>query len=242
VADKSLAKALKRKMGLDEDILSGRHEIMGDASLLMNPARRRIFHHVCNHPCSHLREISRNLSTSLQTARWHLSKLSEGGLVTEEAAGKKILFYPNNKIIGKQECQLIYILRNNDVLYVYLYIMKHPQATQSAMGRSLDIYQQRLSLLLKSLERAELIGFTKIGREKCYRTTGRIDRMVERLDQDANRYKEWLMDVLRRDGVNPGITDSDKETLTIKLDFGAAEPVSLVFYMNPIAAFLKNEQ
>ncbi len=242
MADKSLAKALKRKMGLDEDILTRSHVISGDSSLLMNAARRRIFEHVCNHPCSHLRKISRELNVSLQTTRWHLVKLSDGGLVVMIPKGKKTLFYPNNRIIGEQECQLISILRRKDALKVYLFIKRHPETTQRALSQSLDIYQQKLSVILSSLDKAELISHEKIGREKAYSTSNRINEMVESLEKNITRYERWLMDVLTRDGVNPKIAESNGGTLTIRLDFGAEKPTVLTIYKNPLSALLGTDK
>jgi DNA-binding MarR family transcriptional regulator len=239
VADKSLAKALKRKMGLDEDILARGRVISGEVSLLMNAQRRRIFEYVCNHPCSHLREISRKLDMSLQTAKWHLEKLHGGGLLAMVAKGKKTLFYPNNRILGIQECELISLLYRKDALKVFLFIRQHPKQTQKAMIQSLDIYQQRLSGILLSLEKPGLISFEKVGREKAYCTTPKIRELEESLQTMTPRYERWLMEVLTMDGVNPKVTGSDSKIVTIRLDFGAEEDPVLKINKNPLAALLR---
>lgn len=241
VADKSLAKALKRKMGLDEDILARGHVIPGEVSLLMNAPRRRVFEYVCNHPCSHLREISRKLDMSLQTAKWHLEKLFDGGFVAMVAKGKKTLFHPNNRILGIQECELISLLYRKDALKVYLFIQQHPKQTQRVMSRSLEIYQQRLSGILLSLEKPGLISVEKVGREKVYSTTPKIRTLEESLQKMAPRYERWLIDVLTRDGVNPAITGSDNEILTIRLNFGAEENTVLSINKNPLATLLRTK-
>lgn len=238
VADKSLAKALKRKMGLDEDILTKGHVITGDVSLLMNASRRRIFRYVCNNPCSHLRDLSRKLDISPQTARWHLSKLSEGGLLAKIAKGKKTLFFPNYGIIGERECEVFSLLRREDVLKIYLFITKHPEVTQGTISQSVGTYQQKLSMKLTSLEDAGLIGHKRIGRMKAYSTTDRVKNAQEKLEKGKEIYKRWLMDVLTEDGVNPNIISDEAETLSIRLDFGTAESSVFTINKNPLATLL----
>jgi DNA-binding MarR family transcriptional regulator len=228
-------------MGLDEDLLTGRHVVTGDVSLLMNPARLRIFQYVCNHPCSHLRDISRKLDISLQTARWHLSKLSEGGLVGADATGKKTLFFPESQLIGERECQIFSLLHRKYVLDVFLYIKRHPRSTQGELSRTLDIYQQKLSMILVAMEKAEMIGHEKKGREKAYSATDGIDEIVHRLDNNTNRFGKWLIQVLTKDGLNPVITESNKEVIIIQLDFGVEEKPVLSVYKNPLAAMLEGE-
>ena len=241
MADKSLAKALKRKMGLDEDILTGSHLISGDVTLLMNGPRRRIFQHVCNNPCSHLRDISRKLDMSPQTASWHLSKLSEGKLVAKTVLGKKTLFFPNYGKIGEGECEVFSLLRRKDVNKVFLFIMKHQEVTQGSITKSLGIYQQKLSMKLTSLEKAGLIGYEKKGRKKVYSTTNEIQELEKRFLKNFTGFEKWLMDVLTKDGVNPKITEEDEGKITIILDIGSEEKTHITINKNPLMALLSNQ-
>jgi DNA-binding transcriptional ArsR family regulator len=114
MADRSLAKALRRKIGLDEGILAKIEAKRGESSLLMNPSRRKIFEHVCNHPCSHLRTISRATGYSTQTVRWHLRKLMEGGLISESSNGRKKFYSPLKNIIQSEECDVLAILNRGE--------------------------------------------------------------------------------------------------------------------------------
>jgi predicted transcriptional regulator len=239
VVDKSLAKALKRKMGLDEEILTRSRVISGDVSLLMNAPRRRIFEYVCNHPYYHLRGISRKLNISLQTAKWHLSKLTEGDLIATITKGKKKLYFPKNGVIIEMECEILFLLRREETLKVYRFIRKHPKETQRTISRSLDIYQQKLSMILLSLERTGMISYEKIGREKAYRSTDKIKEVEESFQKKSLRYEKWLIDVLTRDGVNPHIIESDIETVTIQLEIGREETPLLNISKNPLTVLLR---
>lgn len=239
MAEKSLAKALKRKIGLDEGILTKIEGRRGESSLLMNSSRRRIFEYICNFPCSHLRAISRATGFSAQSVRWHLRKLVEGGLISEASEGKKKIYSPLKNIIEAEECKVLTLLHKEDIRSVYLFIEKMPNKTQRELCKALGMYQQRLSRILLILENSGLITEKKIGREKAYFVTGKVGELEEVFDLKITTFEKALMEALQADSLNPSIESSNDNTLQIKLDIGGGEGPILKISRNPLSTLLR---
>lgn len=240
VADKSLAKALKRKMGLDEGILIKVEVKRGESSLLMNPSRRRIFEFICNFPCSHLRALSRAIGFSTQTVKWHLMKLIEGGFISESSDGRKKIYLPLENVIEPGEYHLFCLLNIDSVRRIYLAIEKQPMKTQRELCKSLGTYQQILSRGLLSLENGGIIAYEKIGREKAYISTGKIRELEEAYDIRSKTFEKALIDALQADSLNPTIESSEENILEIRLDFGGDERPILKIPKNPLKALLRS--
>lgn len=242
MADKSLAKALKRKMGLDDEILHRTRAVEGGVSLLMNGTRREIFAYVCNVPCSHLRAISRELGLSPQTVGWHLAKLEDGNLVSRIRRGKKHLYFPFGHIMGVNECGVMHALSGGDALRVYRLIHSAEGGTQKDMAEALNIYQQKLSTILLKLEAAGLVAHGKRGREKVYSSTGRAEEVAGGFDGKGPVYRRNLISVFIGDGLGCTEIESDDNEMVFRLDIGAGEHPVFRVYRNPIRALLEGEE
>ncbi len=236
--DKNIAKALKRKIGLDESILAKAEYEIGEQSLLMNSSRRKIFQYICNHPCSHLREISRATNYSPQTVRWHMRKLTEANLITESVIGKKKIFTPMKNIITTEECKVLTHLKTDYAKIVYLAIEHNPKITQKKLCETLDIYQQRLSLVLHKLIISGLIFEDKIGRVKAYSVTNKIEELKEGFTRKSEGFIIVLMDALKADSLNPKIESSPEDTIIIRVTIGGGESAVLHINKNPIYTIL----
>ncbi len=239
MADKSLAKAFKRKIGLDEGILPKVEVKRGESSLLMNPSRRKIFEYICNYPCSHLRAIARTTGYSPQTVRWHLGKLMQGDLISENAHRGKKLYSPFKKIIEPEECNVLAMLNREDIRDTYLFIEKKPKKTQKELCKALDSYQQILSRILLSLENSDLITHEKVGREKAYIVTPKVREIEKDFTSKIKKFEIALMEALEADSLNPSIEDSDKNHLSIKLDIGGGKEPILKINKNPFTSLLR---
>ncbi len=238
MADKSLARALKRKIGLDESILEKIEARSVEESLLMNPSRRRIFEHVYNCPGSHLRAISRATDFSPQNVRWHLRKLMAKGLLTESSRGKKKTYTPLNSVLKAEECTILALLTGKDTRRVYLFIEKRPRTTQREMVRTLNIYQQKLSRILLSLEHSALITHEKIHRTKAYSVTGKAQELQNAFDHRGKGIIRELLAALEDDGLKPKIKRSGSNSIWIQLNIGEGEQPILKVHKNPLKALL----
>ncbi|UCE74739.1 MAG: hypothetical protein JSV56_03295 [Methanomassiliicoccales archaeon] len=240
MAEKGLAKALKRKMGLVDDILTQIETKKVESSLLMNPSRLRIFEFVCNFPCSHLRAISRALNFSCQNVKWHLRKLIDGGMITEGSLGKRKIFSPLRNYIKKDECEVFTLLGNDEIRRVYILIDTGSDMTQKSLCEAADIYQQRLSRHLIIMENSGLIYHEKIGRKKIYNTTNRVKELEASFKAKKGIFENTLIKVLRADGVNPRIIRSNADKLLIELDIGGGEKTVLRINRNPISTLIQS--
>lgn len=238
VEKKSLAKALKRKIGFDEDILSKIQGKRGEVSLLMNPTRRKIFEYVCNFPASHLRAISRGTGYSTQTVKWHLGKLVEGGLLSRKNFGIKKIYSPLKNILNAEESELLALMNDEEIKKVYLYIKDHPLKTQKDLCNNLGMYQQSLSRILLILEKSDLLIYKKKGREKKYLSTNKFEDLVEAFDKRSSFWQNTLLAALEADSLNPQLESSDSPSLIIKLDVGGGKYSILKVPKNPFAVIL----
>jgi DNA-binding MarR family transcriptional regulator len=239
LAKTGLAKALERKMGLDEGILTKIKTKDVESTLLMNPARQRIFQHVCNYPASHLRKISRDLDFSTQTAKWHLVKLTEGGLISSYKIGKKHVFVQLKDIITITEAQVLSLLHDNETKQIIHFIDENPEPTQKEMEESLGIYQQKLSRILTSLEKHDIVAYEKRGREKVYSLTALLKDLRSSFDNRFNTFQTLLLSALRGDGVAPKIKGSTLRILSVEIDMGGNKKAVLKIQKNPLRNLLK---
>lgn len=241
MADKSLARAFKRKIGIDEGILPKMEVKRGESSLLMNPSRLKIFEYICNYPCSHLRAIARTTGYSPQTVRWHLGKLIHGDLISEHAHRGKKLYSPFKKIIETEECGVLALLSREDIRDTYLFIEKKPKKTQKELCQALDSYQQILSRILLSLENSDLITHEKVGREKAYFVTPKVREIEKDFTSKIKKFEMMLMHSLKADSLNPSIESSNENHFTIKLDIGGGKGPILKINKNPFTTLLRRK-
>ncbi len=241
MADYHLAKALKRKIDLDDEFLSKIKGIPGEKSHLMNPSRRRIFGYICNFPCCHLRKIARACGYSAQNAKWHLNKLTQAGLITEREYGKKKIYSPLKDIIGSEECKALELLNRNDFKQVYLFMVNQPKKTQKEIGYDLGIYQQKLSRILISLENNDLITTDKRQRWKIYSPTTRIHKLAKDFDLKDPTFKMSLIEALAQDSLNPKLVGSDHNIIKINVDIGPRKAI-LKINKNPFKALIIDNQ
>jgi predicted transcriptional regulator len=240
VVKAGLAKALERKMGQDEGILTKIETKGVDSSLLMNPSRRRIFEFICNNPCSHLRKISRSLDFSTQTARWHLLKLVDKNLIAQHEFGRKKLYSPLSYNLDIESAHVLALLNNEDIKKIYLCIKDKPNITQKQLGRSLDIYQQLLSRSLLIMEGKGLITHKKQAREKVYFTTDLLKQLEYGFDKRSLSFEKELINALKNDGVDPKLVPSDKNYVKISIDAGGKSHSILKINKNPVRAVLEH--
>lgn len=236
---KGLAKALERKMGLDEGILKKIETKAVESSLLMNRSRKEIFQFLCNNPCAHLREISRAIDFSVQTAKWHLEKLTLGKLISERKIGNKRVFYPLTGLIMEKECRILTLFHDRNIKMIYLHLEETPRKTQKQLFQKLNIYQQLLSRALIAMERHNVISHEMKGRTKVYFITGLIDGIETDFDLKAKDFEKRLISALKADGVAPKILHSGADCLEAEIDSGGKGRSVIKIQKNPIRAVLK---
>jgi DNA-binding MarR family transcriptional regulator len=230
--ERSLARALGRKIGLPQDILKDIRTIEVERSLLMNTSRRRIFSYICQHPCSHLRAISRGMDQSPQNVKWHVIQLRYGGFVSEYAIGNRTCFGPLD-FISQKECRVLSLLNERHARAIFLLIRKQPGIGQMEICGNLKIYQQKLSRIMAALESRDLVSWNIAGRSRKYFTTGKMDLMMESYDGKEGQFEERLMVQFEKDGLNPVKHRSRRHFLVVQVDVGTKSKKKLAIPLNP---------
>ena len=236
---KGLAKALERKMGQNEGLLTKIETKAVDSSLLMNDTRRAIFQFICNHPGVHLRMISRSLNFSTQTAIWHLEKLVSRGMISKSKFGNKNHYYPLQKFVSDENRKILALFYNGNIKRTYLHLMNNPDVDQKHLISELNIYQQLLSIALITLKRHELVDYETRNKTKIYHITNRLDELVVYFDQRSLDFENLLDEVLKSDGVNPKVISKDAYRINFEIDSGGSKRSYLKIQKNPVRAVLK---
>lgn len=239
---KGLARALERKMGQSEGLLSKIDTKAVDSSLLMNDTRRRIFQFICNHPGVHLRCISRVLDFSTQTAAWHLRKLLLKDLVSISRFDNKDHYYPLKDCINLEEKKLLAIFYNDDIKKIYLHLKENPNISQKQMIDDLNIYQQLVSKALITLKNYDIVTYETQNRKKIYKTTDRLVELEDHFDSHAKDFENRMVLALSEDGVDPVIISSGSDAVIIEVDSGGLDRTTFELQKNPVRALLKPDK
>jgi DNA-binding MarR family transcriptional regulator len=239
VVKKGLAKALERKMGLDEGLISQIETKSVDSSLLMNRTRLSIFQFICNNPGAHLRMISRELDFSTQTATWHLKKLVHKGLISRSKFANKNHYFPLDDIFSGEEQRILALFYDLNVKRIYLHIKDNPDVDQTSMVSDLNIYQQLLSKAIIALQRYHLITHKTQNRTRLYRLTDRLEEIKENFQGQTKIYENMLVQALTQDGVDPKIISTEGDIIKIELDSGGSKRTFLAMEKNPYKTIFK---
>ncbi len=195
-----------------------------DVSLLMNPVRRKLFEYLCLHPCSHLSQVSRALRVSANTARWHLRKLTRGGLVTTSKSGARTLYYPFD-FVSLGSLSIFEFLSDRRMRELYLYLVDHPGSTHSELAKSGELSNQATIRATKKLENLGLVSRIRDGVYARYFPT---DILLKKKEEDLSRMKSFQKAILKRlrsEGLRPNIIRQESSHVMIEFTLGSEKGV-----------------
>jgi len=129
-------------------------------------ARRKIYDVVRKFAGSHFREIERKSNLPLGTAKYHLSYLTKLRLIKEEKDGNNIRYFP--KEFNAENKKLLGLLRQKTLRKILLFILTHNHCNHEQIVQSVGLSPSTVSFHLKKLERSNIIGFIKKGRNTFY--------------------------------------------------------------------------
>lgn len=214
--NRSLGKALKKLVSLEEEIIKQPVRKKGE-SILMNQTRLNIFQYLCNYPCAHLRGISRDLEIATPTATWHLKKMIDAGLITEKKVGKSTLFYPSD-LIEDEDVAVLALLSTDRARLVFLHTQQKPGETQKELYGALRISHQSVRWYASKLEELGMISSVEDGKYKRYYPTNLIfDRASRRR---VKYFRENILNRLKKDGLDPEIIKSIDRELVVRITAG----------------------
>ncbi|MFQ6059682.1 MAG: winged helix-turn-helix transcriptional regulator [Thermoplasmata archaeon] len=188
-------------------------------SLLMNTQRRRLLEYLCLHPCSSLSGISSSLEISPNTAKWHLDKLKEDGIISKKVSGRKTLYYPTG-LISTDDLEIFEILGERRVRALYIHLVDKPGSTQSSLANSLKMSSQTIS---RATHRLESLGLVNKIQDGVYTRYFPSDLILARKEENFPREKAFQENVLRRlrsEGLKPKIVRRSSSSLLAEISMG----------------------
>jgi len=205
-------------------------------SILMNDKRQKILQYIFKFPCSHLHGIARNLGFSINATRWHLNKLISGGYISEHYFSNRKIFFPNN-CLNEPDIKLLGIMNGNKNEIIYNEIKNNPGITQKDLINTLNKKQSTLVDNLNILEESNLIYSQKDGIFRRYYPTTLLKTRERVNRKPMKEYRGYLLQILRRDGVEPEILRTTDKKFHIRIKSGKSNS-DLVFHFNPYERFI----
>ena len=228
--------ALKKTITRPEK-MAGLEKEKVPVSVLMNDNRQKILQFIFKFPCTHLHGIARTFKFSINSTRWHLSKLKEVGYITDHKFGNRKIYFPVNSLT-KTDINILGLLNDKRFESLYLNILSNPGITQKELIDHLEKKQSTTVDNLNTLEKNQLIYSQKDGIFRRYYSTSKVSTREKLNRRRQKKYRGFLIQVLIHDGVEPEIlrTTDIKYHIRIKSGKGRSD---LVFYFNPYDRFVK---
>lgn len=130
--------------------------------------RRKIYNLINKSPGLHFREIQRRLALATGSLDYHIHFLYKHGLLRQEKDGKYTRYYPLTKNWGKQEKDILSLLRQKRIRHILIFLLERRSAAASDISTSLAMTPSTLSWYLKQLTEKNVIMLTKRGRFRFY--------------------------------------------------------------------------
>ncbi|MCK5560902.1 MAG: winged helix-turn-helix transcriptional regulator [Thermoplasmata archaeon] len=231
-----MLKALKQTI-TRKDSIPDLEEPKVPKGILMNSTRRRILQYLSRYPCIHQNEIAKTMGLSLNNARWHLGKLVENGYLSTSRIGKKRVFYPTG-LIELDDIGILTLVNNKKTIRIFPIISSTPGITQKEISNLTNIKPQSLTEKLKLFEKYGLIASVHDGSYKRYYPTELIKAREKTNHKRFKEFRQIMLKVLVRDGVNPNIIRTTDRNIHIQITAGKAKS-DLILYLNPFIRFLE---
>lgn len=237
-AGKSFAKALKRDIGREKDIIDESWEVQTGKSLFMNQTRQRIFRYLCEFPCSSLSTIARDIQLSVPSTSWHLKLMEERRLIYRETIGNQIVFFPGEMIEGSL-IPILSLLTNLKTNEIFIEILRSPGIKQNELTERLGVSHQSINTFTNRMENVGLISIVKDGKFTRYYPTKKINQLEIKQRKKLKGFREWIIKELKYDGVNPKLLRVTDRELTFQITSGRSLK-SIKLSVNPFVSVIQN--
>ncbi|MFX0114234.1 MAG: winged helix-turn-helix transcriptional regulator [Candidatus Hodarchaeota archaeon] len=196
-------------------------------SLLMHPARRRIYSLVCESPGTYFHRIGEVLDIPAGTLAWHLKKLQENGLIGTIKHGGRRIFFPIG--LRSPEAEKIFtVLLNDTTRRIFLYVVNNSAQTQTEIAQNLDLHHDTTRYHLSALENVELIELIRDGRTVRASKGPAAIRLQERsLNVISESFVAFLTSKLIEGCLHPEIVQQTSERLILRIECPVGEDIIL---------------
>jgi len=184
---------------------------------LANGNRRQIFRYLCQRPCAHPSEISKALSVSQATVRWHEGHLLEHAYV-EMDSGRVV---PRG-LIPLADVELFALLAMPGRDDVVRATHREPGLPLRELAARVHLTRQSVSKIARELAEAGLAAIVEDGRARRVFPTDLLERRREENRFRVVAFGEQLLRRLREDGLFPELLRRDDRVLLIRI--GSSPP------------------
>ncbi len=231
----SLGKALQR-IFQQEDLIRNIEAQDSTNSFFMSDIRREILFHLVGSPCDHLRGIAGHVSVKPPSANWHLSLLSEAGIVKSSTFRNRKVYWITG-LIDNEHLEYLSLLRDKLDHDILRSLAIDGEMRENTVSREFEIKQQTAFKRLHYLENAGLIKGSGKGHGKLYAISQLLHELDSHYKDKAYDNQLAFMELLIKDGIRPKLRKRNGSLLYIDLNLpGGNERRKLQF--NPIADVL----
>lgn len=202
-----------------------------EASLL-NEHRRQVLAHLFWRPCSTASDISKVLTLSVGSVRWHLDKLTASGLLSYDGP----YYYPRG-LLDPEDVELFKHLSSERIHRILLLLAETQGISQSELAKVAATPRQMVAQVMSDLRGLGLISDLKDGRFLRYYITDVLAAKSEHYAAKARTYSEWLLHKLEDQGIEARVVRGTTQVLELEIGSEGARS-ALLLRLNPIAAIM----
>lgn len=210
--------AFKKEIEEDKEPSKGISEIV-KKTLTMNPRRQEIFQYLCRYPCSRLSKIARNLDISNAATKWHLERLCENDFISKVEVKKETVFYPAN-MIDENDIMIFSAVNHERGIPVLRKILSKSGISQKDLLNEVALNQRTVVRHAGELEHVGLIESIQDGKFMRYYPTKLLSKKSDDYRKRAARFRKHLLNMLKKDGVNPKVIRSTDHALHVRITAG----------------------
>jgi predicted ArsR family transcriptional regulator len=210
--------AFKKEIEEDKEPSKGISEIV-KKTLTMNPRRQEIFQYLCRYPCSRLSKIARDLDISNAATKWHLERLCESDFLSKVDVKKEIVFYPAN-MIDEKDIMIFSAVNHERTTPILRKILAKSGISQKDLLKEVALNQRTVVRHAGELEHVGLIESIQDGKFIRYYPTKLLSKKSEDYRKRAARFRKHLLNMLKKDGVNPKVIRSTDYALHVRITAG----------------------
>jgi DNA-binding transcriptional ArsR family regulator len=230
----AMLRELKKLIGKDISDKSAIFARNIESSMMMNPARLRIFTYLCRKPCSGFNVVCRSLGLKPPSAGWHLHKLATSGFVSRVEIGNRAVYMPIGMI--RQDDIRFFTLLNrdkSDASTVLKFILEQPAVTLDEIVKISGTSRIRTARLLASMKKVGAVFAVKDGRFKRFYISSEMMKLLNIYRKREKAFKSLLVSMFRADGIIIDIHAIRNGTIILKLGIGRRRE-TVTFYINPV--------
>ncbi len=150
--------------------------------------RRVIYNFILKHPGVYLREISREIKIPKTTLKYHLGFIEKYELILSKKDGEYLRYYVTKKV-GRNEKEILTLLRKKTNLHIVLYLTTFHLSTRNEISKDIDKSPSTIYSSLETLIKPGIVESVKDKKFIKYRL-----KIEKEIDKILIKYRYSLLD------------------------------------------------